>query len=239
MRAIGSSNIWFSFAGHRNTEYDVRMLSMPTRPHPARKGTLVDVPGRNGKLFIDEGAYDRVLVSLRLIAVSDNIDTVNGWLSGEGDLIFGDEPSRVYHAMVTKEFSQSSRNPRLRGQEFTVTFDCEPFKYRASPAADELTLTASGVVTNPGTVYSEPKITITGSGDFLLVVNGFSVEGSGIESGAIVDCALLETLQLDGATSYNKSFTIDEFPQLSPGWNAISWTGDITQIKIEPRWRYL
>lgn len=238
MKAIGQKNIWFEFAGHRNAEFDVQMLSMPTRPHPARKGTLVDVPGRSGKLFIDEGAYDRVLVSLRLIAVGDNIDAVNGWLTGKGDLIFGDEPNRAYRAMVTKEFSLSHRNPRLRGQEFTMTFDCEPFKY-AFPPPDSVTMTAGGLVQNPGTVYSEPRITITGSGDFLLAINGFSVEGSGIENGAIVDSALQETLQTDGLTSYNRAFAIDEFPLLSPGANTVSWTGNITKIEIDRRCRYL
>ena len=51
MRPVGKENAWFSFKGIRNTEYDVRMISMPTRPHPARKGNLIDIPGTNGKLF--------------------------------------------------------------------------------------------------------------------------------------------------------------------------------------------
>lgn len=237
MKAINRRDLWFEFAGIRNDEMGVQMLSMPTRPHPARKGTLVDVPGRDGKLFIDEGAYDRVLVTIRLIAL-DDIDTVNGWLSGKGELIFGDEPERAYRAMITKEFSQSSRSPRLRGQEFTVTFDCEPYKYVSPPAA-KIALTSGGTVTNPGTVYAAPRITITGSGDLLLSVNGFLVEGSGVEGGAIVDSELQEVLQTDGATSYNRSFSIDEFPLLAPGGNPITWTGSITKLEIEPRWRYL
>lgn len=238
MKALGKENIWMKFAGKRNDELDVRMLSMPTRPHPARKGTLIDVPGRNGKLFIDEGAYDRVLVSIRLIAVGDNIDEVNGWLNGKGELIFGDAPNRVYRAMVTKEFTMNSYNPRLRGQEFTATFDCEPFKYfiNSEPLPP---ITAPGIVTNPGSVYAEPKITVTGSGDFLLVVNGFIIEGSDVEDGAIIDSEAQEVFQLDGLTTYNRNFSISEFPLLSPGGNAISWTGDITKIEIEPRWRSL
>ena len=159
MRAVGTENAWFSFNGLRNDDetLGVKMLSMPTRPHPARKGKLVDIPGAHGKLFQDEGVYDRILVSLRCIAPdNDNIDAVNAWLSGSGELIFGDEPNRAYHARITKEFSRSNRNPRLRGQEFTVTFDCEPFRYRAKDTEkDEDTVYI--VETNEGTVISQKK----------------------------------------------------------------------------------
>ena len=124
MKAIGSENIWFEFAGHKNTEYGVMMLSMPTRPHPARRGELKSVPGRNGKLFLDQNAYDQIVVSVRAIAVNGNMDAVNGWLTGSGDLRFGDDPNRAYKATVTKEFSTANRSNRLVGREFTVSFDC-------------------------------------------------------------------------------------------------------------------
>ena len=80
MRAIGTENAWFSFNGRRNTEFDVRMLSMPTRPHPARKGELLDIPGRHGKVFQDEGVYDRILVTIRVMA-ADNANIDELWRS--------------------------------------------------------------------------------------------------------------------------------------------------------------
>ena len=30
-----------------------------------------------------------------------------------------------------------------------------------------------------------------------------------------------------------------DFPLLVPGNNAISWSGDVTKIEIQPNWRYL
>lgn len=239
MKAVGSANAWLEYAGHKNTEYGVEMLSMPTRPHPARKGDLIDVPGRNGKLFMDEGAYDRVLVSVRVIAVDGNMDAVNGWLSGRGLLRFGDDPTRAYNASVTKEFSVSNRNSRLRGQEFTVVFDCEPFRYvYPAPAVQEIT-TSGGTITNPGTVFSQPEIKLTGSGDITLVVNGYSVEARSLTDGAIIDCELMETFNLAKTESLNSSFVMDEFPVLRPGANIITWTGSVTKVEITPRWRYL
>lgn len=239
MKAIGGSNIWVEYAGVKNTAVGAEMLSMPTRPHPARKGELIDVPGRNGKLFMDDGAYDRVLVSVRLMVPSGEMDAVHGWLTGSGLLRFGDDPSRAYNASVTKEFSVSNRFARLRGQEFSVTFDCEPFRYVYPSPADVTISTSGGTITNPGTVFSQPKLKITGSGDFTVVVNGYSIDGRSITGGAIVDCELQETFTPDETQSLNGSFVMDEFPVLKPGTNAITWTGDVTKIEITPRWRYL
>lgn len=239
VKAIGGENIWVEFAGHKNTEYGVELLSMPTRPHPARKGDSIDIPGRDGKLFMDEGAYDRVLVSLRMIATSGSMDAVNAWLSGSGNLRFGDDPNRAYRAMITKEFATSNRNNRLNGREFTVTFDCEPFRY-VYPDSGAVAIAASGdTITNPGTVYSLPRIKVTGNGDFTMTVNGYLIEAQGLTGGAIIDCELQEVLSLDGMESRNAYFAMDEFPRLSPGINAVTWTGSVTSVQIEPRWRYL
>lgn len=239
MRAVGGANIWLEYADHRNTEFGVELLSLPTRPHPARKGTLVDVPGRNGKLFMDEGAYDRILVPIRMMAVDGNMDAVGGWLSGSGLLRFGDDPNRAYRASVTKEFSVSNRNPRLRGQEFTATFDCEPFRY-VYPAPEAIEVTVSGTtIQNPGNVFSQPEISVTGSGDIALVVNGYYVEARGLTDGAIIDCERMETFNLSKTASMNGSFVMDEFPVLRPGPNIITWVGSVTKLEIAPGWRYL
>ena len=239
MKPIGSSNIWVEFAGHKNTEYGVELLSMPTRPHPALKGDSIDIPGRDGKLFMSEDAYDRVLVSLRMIAVNGNMDAVNDWLTGSGKLRFGDEPNRAYDAMVTKEFSVSNRNDRLVGREFSVTFDCSPYRYEYPETAAVTLTTSGGIVTNPGTVYSQPRIKLTGSGDITLGIGEYSIEATGLTDGAIIDSDLQEVFSLDGLESRNAYFTMDEFPRLSPGTNIISWTGNVTKVEIEPRGRYL
>lgn len=230
--------MWLEYKSHKNSEYDVEMLSMPIRPHPARKGELIDVPGRNGKLFMDEGAYDRVPIPVRLIAVNGDMDAVNDWLSDDGLLRFGDEPNRVYKASITKEFSISSRNPRLRGKEFTVVFDCDPFRYvYPFPAAQEIT-TSGGTITNPGTAYSQPEIKVTGSGEITLVVNGYSIDVRNLTDGVIIDCELLDTFNLTKTALFNGDVVMDEFPVLRPGENIITWTGSVTKVEITPRWRY-
>lgn len=240
MKSIGKANIWFEFAGHKNTEFGVQMLSMPTRPHPARLGELMNIPGRNGKLFIDQDAYDQTIVTLRLLTTRENIDDVNAWLNGSGDLRFGDEPSRVYKASITKEYSVTNRSNRLIGREFSVSFDCYPLRY-AYPTPSAQTFSASPAsITNPGTAFAQPEIKITSTGAFSLIVNGYQIDGGeSLTDGVIVDCELMECFSLDKTESRNSVISLDEYPRLDPGINAITWTGAITSIEITPRWRYL
>ena len=41
-----------------------------------------------------------------------------------------------------------------------------------------------------------------------------------------------------GATGMNSAMS-GEFPILKPGMNAISWSGDVTKVEVNPNWRYL
>ena len=66
----------------------------------------------------------------------------------------------------------------LRGNPhctFAVNFRCYPFFY--ADAAADITVTTSGtIITNPGSVYSEPILTVTGSGNITLMVGTTIVE---------------------------------------------------------------
>ena len=100
-----------------------------------------------------------------------------------------------------------------------------------------MTITASGsTITNPGSVYSEPILTVTGSGDITLMVGTTIVELEDISGSIVLDCALKEAYQ--GSTLMNDHMT-GEFPVLKPGMNAISWTGTVTRVVIQPNWRFL
>ena len=126
----------------------------------------------------------------------------------------------------------------LRGNphcSFAMNFRCFPFWYQDNVA--ETTVTVSGTtITNPGSVYSEPVLTVTGSGDITLTVGTTIVELTGITDSIVIDCALKEAYK--GTTLMNEHMSGD-FPILVPGLNAISWTGNVTRVVVKPNWRYL
>lgn len=245
MRAIGTQNMWFSFAGHRNDEFGVRMLSMPTRPHPARKGKLLDLPGTDGKLWQDENGHGSIVVSIRCISAdNDNIDAVSAWLTGSGDLIFGDEPNRIYHARITKEFARANRAQRLRGQEFTIPFDCEPYRYSADPENDVIRIiSAADSFTNPGTAESLPLITVIGSGEGTLMIGRNTLLFDDLSAPLHVDCAAKIAYTGDGSAAdpmlLATQHVTGEWVRIEPGVNSVSFTGGITSVIITPRWRWL
>lgn len=255
MRAVGTENAWFSFKGIRNDSLDVRMLSMPTRPHPARKGKLVDIPAVDGKLWQDEGAYDRIMVSLRCIAADNaNIDDVNAWLSGSGDLIFGDEPDRVYHARITKEFSRNNRSQRLRGQEFTVSFDCEPFRYSTGDpftAPSKMiaypTAATAFSVTNEGTVNAPPLFEVTSSNSGgSITIGGKTLTFSYCPKTLYIDCGakIAYTIEDDGSFAFASVYVSGDWPVLSPGVNTVTIApaqvvSNYITVKLSARWRWL
>jgi len=91
-------------------------------------------------------------------------------------------------------------------------------------------------VTNPGSVYSEPILTVYGSGDITLMVGTTIVELEGISGSIVLDCALKEAYL--GSTLMNDRMTGD-FPVLKQGMNAISWSGAVTKVVVRPNWRSL
>ena len=85
-------------------------------------------------------------------------------------------------------------------------------------------------------VYSDPVITVTGSGDITLMVGTTIVELTGVSGSIVIDSVLKEAYK--GTTLMNDHMN-GEFPVLKPGANAISWTGTVTRVIVRPNWRYL
>ena len=235
-------SVWFEFAGARNTDKGVRLLSLPVRYHPAERGKLVEVPGRDGYLWAADGAFDNVLTRVQCQTTDDaDMAAVDAWLRGAGELRFSDDPERFYRARVVKEFSRSAAMNRFVNQAFTVTFDFKPFLYHSS--VEDITLDGNpDTVTNPGTYKSAPRIKITGTGTAVLTIGTQIVEVDDLGGGVILDIELGECFNLDETQLKNIVVTLmdEDFPTLQPGTNIISWTGTgVTGITITPRWRDL
>lgn len=244
MKQIPIENRWFSFKGIRNTEMKVEMLSMPVRPLPTARGELKTVPGMNGKLWLPENTYDRVLVNLNLFTADDaDIDAVCAWLSGEGKLIFGDEPARAYHARITKQFNRSHQNARFYNQNMTPVFDCEPFRYEANPGAAIEIMQSGTAITNSGTVEAAPLIKVEGSGDGTLMIGSSTMLFDDITEAVYVDCDAKMAYTGEGTTASPRVLATQhvtgEWITIAPGKHFVSFTGGITKVTITPRWRWL
>ena len=229
---------WFEWNGIRCTEYGIHVLEQPPITVPAERVTHTNVPGRPGSLTTLEGedVYDdMILTATCLIADPSRIPEVAAWLKGSGTVTFANREGGFYYARIANqiEFAKVLRgNPH---RSFAVNFRCKPFWYLAN--VEPITLTSStSIINNPGSVYSEPVITVYGSGEVTLMVGTTIVELSGVSGSITIDTSLMEAYA--GDISANSCMNGD-FPRLQPGQNAISWSGDVTRIVVQPNWRML
>ena len=229
---------WFSWNGKKCTEYGIHITEQPSVIRPSERATFTNVPGRSGSLTTLEAddVYDDFILPVEC-AVSDlsRMTEIGGWLKGAGTLELAERPGGFYYARVVNqiEFAKVLRNHPHR--TFTVNFRCQPFWYLKD--AQNITLTVSeSTVTNPGNISSEPVITVYGSGDISLMVGTTIVELEGVSGSITLDTPLMEAYS--GTASMNANMN-EDFPVLSPGMNALSWSGNVTKIEIRSNWRYL
>ena len=227
---------YFLWNGVDCRQYGIHVSEQPPITFPAERSTQTNVPGRPGSLTTLEGedVYDDLLLTASCFITSlDRIYEISRWLKGSGTVTFANRTGGYYKARIANQipFEKVLRgNPHC---SFAVNFRCFPFFY-ANDAAD-ITVTVSGtVITNPGSVYSEPILTVTGSGDITLMVGTTIVGLTDISEGIVIDSVLQEAYL--GNTLMNDHMS-GEFPVLRPGMNAISWTGEVARVVVRPNWR--
>lgn len=242
-----TNDLWFSFNGKKSTDMGVSLLEIPVRKRPELKGKEIDVPGRSGKLWQPEDAYDDIEFNILMrTAPGADFIAIRSWLTGTGDLIISDMQDRFYcSARLNAETEYSRYLPKCGMWEFDLRVVAPPFLYHvpaAGESGDDVTITSSpDTVTNPGTYKSAPQMTIEGTGNIVLTIGTQIVEIEELEDGIIIDSEMGDCFDLTKTRLLNDKVTLmdDDFPTLAPGANIISWTGTVTKITITPRWRDL
>ncbi len=232
----------FNFNGKDSyIDFGILIAKRPTIPSPKRRVSYIDIPGRHSRLRYDEGTYEDINIAVEC-TVKDRenllykLDNIKAWLFGigESDLIFSFQPDKKYIAQVVNsiDFEQVFKYT----SRFPILFNCRPFKYAA--LNNMLTITESGTyITNPGSIESEPVITVYGTGDINLIANDSEIELSDVANKIIINCEI-EDCYDDELNNLNSKMS-GEFPTLIPGQNLIEWTGDVEKIEILPNWRWL
>ena len=216
----------------------IHVSELPPITIPLERSKQTNVPGRPGSLTQLEGddVYDdMILTATCFIADPAQIPAIAAWLKGKGTVTFANRTGGHYNARIANQipFEKVLRgNPHC---SFAVNFRCYPFWYQEN--VSDVTITTSGdTITNPGSVYSEPLITVYGSGNITLMIGTTIVELINVSGSIVLDCALKEAYK---GTALMNDHMSGDFPVLKPGLNAISWSGNVTRIVIKPNWRYL
>lgn len=215
---------------------------------PKRRIAFKQAFGQSGDNPFDEEAYDNTTMSLLMFATgsdaktaSDNRDRIYD-LFDSGvymDFIPYFDEKKIYRVMATEYPSFESKYYFGEGQSFNVELTVRPYKYYVQSPL--VTLTTAGTINNTTSKTSLPRIKIFGSGDVTLKVNGINFVVKNVVDYIILDSNLMFAYKETGglvSSENSKTFT-RMYPFLKQGNNTISWTGTVSKVEIEPRWRTL
>lgn len=242
----------FDFAGTSSASFGVAVELVPSLNRPARKQTIIEVPGRSGDIVFPEDAWSNVQQTYTVVrkATSSQPPAKQArlfvaWLQGvKGYQRLTDTfDTEVYRrAYVDGDIPiENIQNNVWRAQ---VTFNCRPERFLLTGETATTITTPGDTITSLVPYDSKPLIVVNGnSAGTLSIINGantYTVSISAISSYIVLDCDEQDAYK--SGTNLNDKVTItsgDSFPRLKLGTNTITWTGGITSVEITPRWFYL
>lgn len=222
---------YFIFNDVNSKDRGVIVNNLPPISKPERSFEEINVPGRNGNLYIDNKCYNSFQYEITCTLMpGSNIRTIAQWLNGLGKLTICTELDKFYNVVIKNQidFEQVYRVCN----EFTIIFDVNPIAY--SVREKELTLTNNTqFIIKESTYEIKPYLKISGSGNITLTINNKSVVLKSIQEYIELDCELEEAFKEN--ENCNSKVECDEFPILIPGQNSISWIGTVSAIEIRYR----
>lgn len=228
----------FWFAGHCCEEFGIVCSGSSTFAAPERDVTVVDIPGRNGTLTIDNGRYKNITITYPAAVpreFSARAAAIRAWLLGPtGYRRLEDEYQpdgyRLARFAGPLEFDAGFLN---RSASMNLAFDCMPQRWLksgeyAQPIANGQTLY------NPTGFEALPLIEVELTGEAALQVGGITVQFAGYTGPLVLDCDLQDAYA--GTSNLNRYVTAAQFPVLPAGKTEISWSGGISGVRLTPNW---
>lgn len=128
--------IAFSFKGRHSSTLNIGVRSVDRSLRPAKRDNSFNISGQHGSPFSGEELYENRPIKIILALINnenwselrDNAREVAEWLSGEGKLIFDDEPDKYYYATI-KDYVGIEQIHLLPVGGVEITFEAYPFAY--------------------------------------------------------------------------------------------------------------
>ena len=231
------------FTYDKKRSYDDFCLIITETPpfvFPERDITFESVNGRSGDLLVDNGRFKNVQKEYKVALLTDDFSLpllakkVAAWLLPSPNYrVLTDTYDPNYYRLACFSGKISVADKLLKLGETTLRFNCKPFKY-SFEGQKPISISAPCMIWNPEDCESAPNIKITGSGNVTLSINNASFAFTGIDGFIEVDSELMAAFK--GTSLQNDKISFVDFPLLAPGWNEISYTGNVESIEIVPRW---
>lgn len=234
----------FVFAGKSTWDFNMLVGRYPAQKGAARKRTTVPVPGRNGDLHYDEGAFENYQQPYECgfrggRPTPEQAHAIKEWLLSSGTYQrLEDVYDPDYFRLATFAGPLDIENQLNKIGKCVVTFDCKPQSFLKS-GEHPITFPAAGTLRNPTMEIAKPVITVYGSSAGTLWIGDYAVEIKAITDQLILDCDSQNAYRKIGEgapENKNGSIYAPNFPELLPGNSLIRWDGGISKVEIIPRW---
>ncbi|MGF9991562.1 phage tail protein [Bacillus mycoides] len=214
------------------SSFGVYMVGRPVIPTAEQEVEHIIVSGRHGSLT-KKGAYKDVPFKVKFNLLENGnikplIRHVKSLFINGKTLFFTDD--EVYRKIKHVKIEDITNDIEEHG-EFEVEFTLDPFEYVTTVP---FLLTKPEIILNPGNIESFPKLEVFGNGDLRIIINEVTFQIKGVTDSVIIDSDLL--IAYKGTLPMK---TVGEFPLFKVGENSIEWSGNVSRILIEPRWRYV
>ena len=178
------SNIYNSltFGGVNSADYGIYITGEGVYNAPKRAVDMVDVPGRNGAIAIDQGRWENIEIEYPAGTFGMDAEEFGTALSNFRNAIVSQigyqrltdtyHPDEYRMAMYVSGLDVSPKHYNSAG-EFNLTFNCKPQRWLAN--GETAIVVASGdTLTNPTPYDAGPLLAVEGYGT--IGFNGFEIE---------------------------------------------------------------
>ena len=231
----------FTFNGKSNTEFGLRVAEGKKITTSSLDVERVSVPGRDGELLISNNRLNSAELSFPVNFVKEKgliateVYRISEWLNVAGykDLTISYDPDFIYRAAYLETFS-IEETMRQFGKT-TINFVCYPVKFYKQGRTTQ-TLSNGATVNGLGNVKANPVITLVGSGDCTLTINGRKTKLRAVQNTITLDMQARQVFS-GNLPAWDKVVRAPQYqlPYLDAGRNLISWDGDFT-VKMAPYW---
>ena len=237
------------WGGESSTGYGMVVSEPPAYDKPVLKQTIYNVPGKNGAIIFDEGAYEDTTRKYKVFVLEDEEEESGGAITGTLVEKVADLSTWLFskHGYTRLEDNFEPDVFRLAyysgGNEFInrlmqagsaeLMFTCRAERFLKSGDSAE-THSSGDTITNPTKYTAKPLIHIEGSGTVTVALGGNTMTAVlGTSDYIDIDCERMNAYK--GTTLKNDKISGD-FPVIKSGANTLTTTGTITKLTITPRY---
>lgn len=225
------------FDGVDICDYNAYIIAQDVFNAPEKEYEEINIPGRNGTLFIDREKYKNITVSYAAVMLDgfqSSANRLRNFLAsrtGYKRLEDTYHPDEYYLACYRGE-TQIKTTSRFDVGKFILNFSRKPQRFLKS-GENAIILNDSAIIANPELTTAKPLIRVYGSGTIDVGYTSFTVDKSEHE---YVDIdSEIEDIYC-GTANCNSLVTLTDFPVLGAGETQVNIGEGITRVEITPKW---